>query len=39
MYARPIGMDLMEYYLLLKKIMIYGESGEGGLNGKMILYF
>jgi hypothetical protein len=31
MCARPIGMDLMEYYLLLKKIRIYWESGEGGL--------
>jgi hypothetical protein len=31
MCVRPIGMDLMEYYLLLKKIRIYWESGEGGL--------
>jgi hypothetical protein len=32
MCARPIGMDLMDYYRLLKKIMIYWESGEGGFN-------
>jgi hypothetical protein len=32
MLVRPIEVDLMEYYLLLKKIIIYGESGEGGLN-------
>jgi hypothetical protein len=31
MCARPIGMDLMDYYRLLKKIMTYGESGEDGL--------
>ena len=30
MCARPIGMDLMDYYRLLKKIMTYGESGEDG---------
>ena len=30
MCARPIGMDLMDYYRLLKNIMNYGESGEGG---------
>jgi len=30
MCARPIGMDLMEYYLLLKMIMIQRRSGEDG---------
>jgi hypothetical protein len=34
MCARPIGMDLMEYYRLLKKIMTYGESGEDGLYSR-----
>jgi transposase len=37
MCARPIGMDLMEYYRLLKKIMTYGESGEDGLYRKQII--
>jgi hypothetical protein len=32
MCARPIGIDLMEYYLLLKNIRIYWESGEDGLK-------
>ena len=32
MCARPIGMDLMEYYLLLKMIMIQRRSGEDGLR-------
>ncbi|HEX7575663.1 MAG TPA: hypothetical protein VF360_04730, partial [Candidatus Methanoperedens sp.] len=32
MCARPIGMDLMEYYLLLKMIMIQRRSGEDGLK-------
>ena len=26
----------MEYYLLLKKIRIFGESGEGGLKDKKV---
>ena len=36
MFVRPIGMELMEYYRLLKKIRIYWESGEGGLKGSLI---
>jgi hypothetical protein len=31
MCARPMGIGLMEYYLLLKKIRIYWESGEDGI--------
>lgn len=36
MCTRPIGMDLMDYYRLLKKIRIYWESGEDGLYGKIM---